>query len=122
MGQREAQSAFADRLVHRPPGPVAGQFHHDASGALHDHGGDLDQHQPPGAGLADTQHLGQMLIIPDGVEQIEGGGVKQQAKEVGHEAVTAQPIHAQAVLQFIHALFALAALDVVVVLPLAVIG
>ena len=57
-----------------------------------------------------------------GVEQVHGGGVQQQAEEVGHEAVATQAVHLQAVLEFVHALFAFAALDVVVVLALAVGG
>jgi len=28
-----------------------------------------------------------LLVVPGGVEQVERGGVKQQAEEVGHESV-----------------------------------
>lgn len=45
-----------------------------------------------------------------------------ELKEFGHEAMTAQAIHGQAVFQPVHALLAFAALDVVVVGALAVVG
>ena len=41
--------------------------------------------------------------------------MQEESEEVGHEPMTTQAIHVQAVLELVHSLFALAALDIVVV-------
>ena len=48
-------------------------------------------------------------------EQIQRGGVHHQAKVVGHKAMTTEAITGQTVFQFLVAVFAFPALDVVVV-------
>ena len=57
-----------------------------------------------------------------GPQQIHRRNVEDQSEEVGHEAMAAEAVHVQAVFQFIHAMFAFTALDVIVVLALAVFG
>ena len=96
---------------------------------MHDEGGDLDDLGSPGAGLADAEHFRQGLIVACGVQEVHGGGVQQKAEEVGHETMTTQAVHVQAIFHLVHAegkasaaVFAFPALDVIVVLELAVIG
>jgi len=88
---------------------------------LHDHRGDFDHVGSPGAGLADAKHLRQGFIIARGVQEVHGGGVQQKAEELGHEAMTTQAVHVQAGFHRVHAVFVFAALDVIVVLELALI-
>lgn len=85
----------------------------------------------PGLWLGMAQRLQNLIRIANGVQQVVRRHVQQQSPEVCGEAVTAQPVHRQSILQFVvaHAwrhycqhnnqsvaeLFAFATLDVLVV-------
>src|ERR1700744_6267538 len=64
----EGQGAAADGLVEGPPGPSGREADEDATGGLHDLGGDFDDAGSPGAGLADGESFGHGRIVANGVE------------------------------------------------------
>lgn len=64
----------------------------DSSAGLSDASTDLEQFQPERAGLSTAGKLGTLEIPTQQPEQAVGEGVEKQAKLIGQEAVTAEPI------------------------------
>ena len=125
-------------------GPAAGETHHHPPRGDEDWGGDFDQARPPRAGLAFAQRIpfaaavvmiaaflaGERLggkfvgeVFRERIarratqanEEIVGGGVHVEPKQIGHVAVVAQAVGLKTVLEFLVAVFAFAAIGEAVV-------
>jgi hypothetical protein len=118
----ETAGTMKCRFEEGPVGPGAGEMNHDPSGALHDARGGFDHQRSPSAWLAFAKDFGEFGVVAKPVEQIHGGDVQEQSEEVGLETMTTQAVHLQTILEFIHAMFTLAALDVVIVRLLGMFG
>ena len=135
---------FADVVEEIEEGPVTGEADADDSCGDHDFRGDFDQAAAPSAGVAFAERIvcaasvviafafassqrrkGQFGVrfglrwlgdvLPQADQQIVGRRVHVKSKQIGHVAVIAQPICAEAALEFLVAILALAAIGVLIV-------
>jgi hypothetical protein len=91
-------------------GPAAGQVEADAAGGLAYAGADFEELGAQGFDLGGAPRLGQLQTKE--VDQVVSGGVQEQAEGVGQKAMTAQAVGAEAVLELLDAVLALAAIVV----------
>src|SRR2546422_610509 len=91
-------------------GPAGGEVEADAAGGLAQAGGEFEELSAQGFDLRRAPGLRQLQT--EKVDQVVGGGVQQQAEGVGQEAVTAQTVGAEAVLELLDAILALPAIVV----------
>ncbi len=91
-------------------GPAGGKVEADAAGGLAHAGAEFEELSAQGFYLRRAPGLRQLQT--EKVDQVVGGGVQQQAEGVGQEAVTAQTVGAEAVLELLDAILALPAIVV----------
>jgi hypothetical protein len=91
-------------------GPAAGQGKADAAGGLAYAGADFEELGTQGFDLGRAPGLGQLQTKE--VDQVVSGGVQEQAEGIGPKAVTAQAVGAEAILELLDAILALAAIVV----------
>src|SRR6266700_2454621 len=103
----QSQRGVAEQVLKRP---AAGEVNANAASRLADAGADFEKLGAQSFDLCRTPRLRQLL--PEEVDQVVGGGMQQQAEGVGQETVTAQAVGAEAVLEFLDAVLALAAVVV----------
>lgn len=116
----QSASPAQDSLVTTPVGPLSGQLDNHAAGSLDYRGGYLDRATAPRSRPSTTPFGWDQIGVPQSIQQVDGCGMQQQTPEVGQESMTGQSIKMQAVLQFIHPLFATATLDILVVDALSI--
>ena len=89
--------------------PAAGQVEADAAGGLAYAGADFEELGTQGF---DGPSAKAGVTADEEVDQVVSGGVQEQAEGVGQKAVTAQAVGAEAVLELLDAVLALAAIVV----------
>jgi len=89
-------------------GPAGGQVEADAAGGLAYAGTDFEQLGAQGFDLRRAPGLRQLQA--EQVDQVVSGGVQEQAEGIGQEAVAAQAVGAEAVLELLDAVLTLAAI------------
>ena len=87
-------------------GPAAGEMEADAAGGVADASADFEELGAQSFDLRRAPRLRQVLAKQ--VDQIVGEAIQQQAKGVGQKAMTAQPVGAKTVFEFLDAVFTLA--------------
>ncbi len=92
------------------PGPAGGQMNVKAARGLADARADFEQTSAQGFDLGRAPGLRQLQT--EQVDQVVGGGVQEETEGVGQEAVTAEAVGAEAVLELLDTVLALAAIIV----------
>src|SRR6266849_1321869 len=82
----------------------------DTTGGLTDARADFEQTSTQGFDLGRAPGLRQLQT--EQVDQVVGGGVQEETEGVGQEAVTAEAVGAEAILEFLDTVLALAAIIV----------
>jgi len=103
----ESQRRVVEQSLKRPAGS---EVNADAAGSLADAGTDFEQLGAQSFDLGRAPRLRQ--LVTEEVDQVVGGSVQQQTEGVGQEAMTTQAVGAEAVLEFLDAVLALAAVVV----------
>ena len=91
-------------------GPAAGEVNANTAGGLANASADFEELGAQRFDLGRTPGLGQLQA--EQVDQVVGEAVQQQAEGVGQEAVTAQAVGAETVLELLDAVLTLAAIVV----------
>ena len=103
----EGQRDVAEQRLKRPAG---GEVDANAAGGLAHAGTEFEQPCAQGLDLRRAPRLGQLEA--EQVDQVVGDPVQEQAESVGQEAVAAQAVGAEAILELLDAVLALAAIVV----------
>ena len=95
----KSQGGIAEQSL---KGPAASQVNADAAGGLANASAEFEQVGSQGFDLRRAPGLRQMMS--EEVDQVIGGGVQEQAKSIGQEAMAAQAVGAEAVFEFLNTL------------------
>ena len=99
----EGQGDVVEQRLKRP---AAGQVEADAAGSLAHAGAEFEQACTQGFDLRRAPRLRELK--PKQIDEVVGEAVQEQAEGIGQETVAAQPVSAEAVLELLDTVLALA--------------